>query len=206
MKTSKEDKIKRAKEVKDKNKGLVVIPYIQGIFESFSRVIKKHNVSTAMRPHITVRSLAVHPKDKKSMDQTTGIAYKILYTDCGNAYIGETRRMFQTRKEYHKEESDEACLKHYTRGNRKRSEKEFNESAITDHVSQNNHTMSWEEASIIAKEGNWFQKGIRKDSCIRREEGHTINLGRVRHDLSNVYNPIIKPTKHSTSERLKSVI
>ncbi len=56
MKTSKENKRKRRKEVKDKNNGLVVIPYIQGISESFSRVLKKHNVSTATRPHIIVVS------------------------------------------------------------------------------------------------------------------------------------------------------
>ncbi len=74
-----------------------------------------------------------------------------------------------------------------------------------DHVSQNNHTMSWEEARIIAKEGNWFRRGIREAICIRREEGHTINHDRGRHDLSNVYNPISKPTKHSTSERLHTV-
>ncbi len=46
MNTSKEDKRKRRKQVKDKNKGLVVMPYIQGISESFNRVLKKHNVST----------------------------------------------------------------------------------------------------------------------------------------------------------------
>ncbi len=78
------------------------------------------------------------------MDQTTGIAYKIPCIDCDKAYIGETSRMFKNRKEEHKEESDEASLKHYTIGNKKRSEKEFNKLAITDHVSQNNHTMSWE--------------------------------------------------------------
>ncbi len=142
MNTSIEDKIKRRKEVKDKNKGLVVIPYIPGISELFSRVIKKHNVSTTTRPHITVRSLVVHHKDMRSMDQTTGIGNKIPCTDCDKAYKCETSRMFKNRKEEHKEESDEASLKHYTRGSRKRSEKEFNKSSITDHVSQNNHTMS----------------------------------------------------------------
>ncbi len=39
MKTSKEEKRKRRKEVKDKSKCLVVISYIQGISETFSRVL-----------------------------------------------------------------------------------------------------------------------------------------------------------------------
>ncbi len=50
----------------------------------------------------------------------------LLPPNCDKAYIDETSRMFKTRKEEHKEESDEASLKHYPRGNRKRSEKEFN--------------------------------------------------------------------------------
>ncbi len=199
IKTSKEDNRKIRKELKDKNKGLVVIPYIQGISESFSRVLKKHNVSTAMSLHMTVSSWVVHPKEKKSMDQTTGIVYKITCSDCDKAYIGETSRMFENRTEEHKEESDEVSLKHYTRGNRKRSEKDFNKSAITDSNYKNNHTMSWEEASIVAKEANWFWRGIRGAICIRREEEHTINHDRGQHDLSNVYNPILKLTKRSTA-------
>ncbi len=123
MNTSKEDKRKREKQVKDKNKGLVVMPYIQGISESFNRVLKKHNVSTvftyvfasfflflisnvqckmrmkncqtAMRPHITVGSFVVDPQNKRSMDQTTAIVYKITCTDCDKAYVGETSIMFK---------------------------------------------------------------------------------------------------------------
>ncbi len=103
------------------------------------------------------------------MDQTTGIVYKIPCTDCGKAYIGETSRMFRTKKEEHKDESDEASLK---QRNRKRSEKEFNKSAIKDQVSQNNHTMNLEETSIIAKEGNWFRRGIKR-SYLHQEGGGT---------------------------------
>ncbi len=110
------------------------------------------------------------------MDQTTGIVYKTPCTDCDKVYIGETSIISKTRKEEHKEDSDEARLKHYTRGNRKRSEKEFNKSAITDHVSQNNHTLSWKEASIIAQEGNWFRRGIREAfaSGWRRDTASTV--------------------------------
>ncbi len=80
--------------------------------------------------------------------------------------------MFKTRKEEHKEESDEASLKHYTRGNRKISEKEFNKSAIKDHVSQNNHTMSWEEVSIVAKEVELVSER-NKTSYLYQEGGRT---------------------------------
>ncbi len=51
-----------------------------------------------MRSHITVRSLVVHHKDKRTMDQTTGIVYKIACTYCDKAYIGETSRMWSDQK------------------------------------------------------------------------------------------------------------
>ena len=63
MLISKEDKKKNRKEVKDKNRGLIVIPYIKGVSEAISRVFKKYLISTAMKPNTTVRRMVVHPKD-----------------------------------------------------------------------------------------------------------------------------------------------
>jgi hypothetical protein len=48
----------------NKNKGMVVIPYVAGLSEKVSRVLKKHCIATAMKPHTTIRNNLVHPKDK----------------------------------------------------------------------------------------------------------------------------------------------
>ena len=42
----------------------VVIPLVEGALETARRVMKKCGVATAMRPHITLRRMLVHPKDK----------------------------------------------------------------------------------------------------------------------------------------------
>ena len=63
MLIQKEDKKKSRKEVKDKNRGLIVIPYVKGVSEAISRVFKKHHISTAMKPHTMVRRMVIHPKD-----------------------------------------------------------------------------------------------------------------------------------------------
>ena len=46
------------------SKGQVVIPYVKGISEAVSRVLRKHDIDTAMRPVCTLKDKLVHPKDK----------------------------------------------------------------------------------------------------------------------------------------------
>ncbi len=63
-----------------------------------------------------------------------------------------------------------------------------------------------EIARILAREKKLFRRGVRETTCLRREEGNIMNHNRGRHDVPNVYNPIIKPTVHVTGQRLQSVI
>ena len=56
---------------------MVVIPYVQGISEKISRIMKKPNISTAMRPHITLRKSLEHPKDKLGVAKTVNCVYEI---------------------------------------------------------------------------------------------------------------------------------
>ena len=48
---------------KNKGKDKVVLPYVQGLSETTSRIMKKYKVNTAMKPHNTTkRSLVKHKK------------------------------------------------------------------------------------------------------------------------------------------------
>ncbi|XP_072043191.1 uncharacterized protein [Amphiura filiformis] len=47
-------------------KGMVVIPYVEGTSEKLQRVFRKHGFTTAMKPTNTLKSVLVHPKDKKT--------------------------------------------------------------------------------------------------------------------------------------------
>ena len=52
---------------KNKDKGMVVLPYVQGLSETTSRIMKKYKVNTAMKPHNTTkRSLVKHKKVNKN--------------------------------------------------------------------------------------------------------------------------------------------
>ncbi|XP_072028416.1 uncharacterized protein [Amphiura filiformis] len=42
-------------------KGMVVIPYVEGLSEKLQRIFRKHKISVAMKPHNTLKRLLVHP-------------------------------------------------------------------------------------------------------------------------------------------------
>lgn len=98
-------KVKK-KEDTNKSKGLVVLPYVKGVSELMDRIFRKHNIATAMKPHRTIRSVLVHPKDKIKLENKSEIVYSIPCKHCDKVYIGETSRNFKYRLEEHKKDVD----------------------------------------------------------------------------------------------------
>ena len=61
----------------------------------------------------------VHPKDKKSVQESAGVVYSIPFKDCPMVYIGETGRMFEVRQKEHKKDLKRLEGVKYTRARRK---------------------------------------------------------------------------------------
>ena len=117
-------KTKRLTKKKDDQhrcKGMVVLPYVQGVTEKIARTLKQHDIAAAMKPHTTLRSLLVHPKDKRDPANTTDAIYEIPCMNCNSCYIGETGRTFNTRLEEHKSEVNKVSGTVTTRADRKES-------------------------------------------------------------------------------------
>ena len=131
-------KVKKSnpKPSESKSKGLVVIPYVNGVAECVQRVYKKYNVATAMKPYSTLRNLLVHPKNKRDKLQCSNCIYEI-----GCTYVGETSRLFGVRLSEHQAEVKKATNKKYTRSERRTSEFEQTKFAISDHVATANHVI-----------------------------------------------------------------
>ncbi|XP_072037593.1 uncharacterized protein [Amphiura filiformis] len=142
---------KSAKKTDDstRSRGTVVLPYVKGVTERVSRVMKKYNVSTAMKPHNTLRRELVHLKDKRDPNNLTQAVYKIPCLNCDLSYIGETGRKFGTRLDEHRKEVEKVNSTVTTRAGRKESLTTVNKSAITDHVVDKNHVIGWGDAEII---------------------------------------------------------
>ena len=119
-------------------------------------------MNIAVKPHTELRAALVHPKDKNTIEDTSGIFYEIPCNSCEKSYVGETCRLFGTRKGEHKDESDKISQKNFTRAARKESETQEIKSAVVQHVADVNHVIDWEGSGILAKESVKGTRGIRE--------------------------------------------
>ena len=109
-------------------------------------------------------------------------------------FIGETGRKFKIRMKEHQDEVVEASAKHFTRAQRKLSVSTQNKSAITDHVAATNHTISWEESKIVAKESHKHTRWIKESIAIVKESGHAMNRDMGNFQLPRIYHSLIRAT------------
>ena len=119
----------------ESHKSFASLPYIKGVTEPLTRILKKHDVTVVNKPFTTLQQQFPAPKFRSSMESQTNVVYKIPCTNCSWCYIGETGRAFNTRK------------KEYLR-NTKTAAKG---SRFANHAWSNNHVIDFENASIIDK-------------------------------------------------------
>ena len=173
---------------------MVTIPYVKGISEALQRIFKKYNVATTMRPLSTLRSMLVHPKDKISLEDSTGVVYQIPWKDCDKVYVGETGSKFGVRKAEHKQEAETLQKAHFTRSKKKEAETTYNKSASSDHVAQENHTIEWKKSKILSKD-NKFTRWIREAVHVQWGQERTMNSDIAQFKLSSTYIPILSDRK-----------
>ena len=121
--------------------------------------------------------------------------YEIPCYNCKKVYIGETGRLFGTRKKEH-HEAERLGTKEFTRATRKDSESKQIKSSIADHVANENHLINWEESSILAKDSERNTRWIRESIWIRRKGGNNkstlMNADEGAYQLSHIYDQLIQ--------------
>jgi len=183
------------KQSQTKTRGMVVLPYKEGLSQRVQRVFNKHGISTSFKPHQTLRNLLVHPKDKRDVKETSDCVYEIPCLNCEKSYIGETARLFGTRLKEHKKEAEKASSKAYTRAQRQASVTgEMNKSAITDHVAEENHVIGWDEAAIKDREQNRNKRHIKEAIWIRKRGAKTLNRDEGNYFLPHIYDQLLIET------------
>ena len=183
MQSKKQKAPSKNKDSLQNSRGMVVLPYLQGLTERPSRVFKKYDIATAMKPHSSLRKFLVHPKDQIDPLEKMDCIYEIPCKICAYTYIGETGQKFTSHIKEHKKEADklESKNKNFTRQTRKQSVGEQSKSAITDHTLQNKHVINWDDAKVLQMECDasagyicksiWIRK--RGTNVMNRDEGST---------------------------------
>ena len=142
-----------------------------------------------MKPHLTLKCMLVHSKDKRTPHDTAGVVYQISCKDCPNVYTEETGRRFS-------KDVDSVGEKKFTRARRKESVEEYQPSALTDHVAQSNHTIDWHVVKLPMSESHCKISGIKETVQICKMGPHTMNQDGSRHQLPDVYTGLLTTAPH----------
>ena len=59
----------------DKSKGMVIIPHVKGVTEHAQRILKHHEIATALIPHQNIRRFIVNPTEKVECNRKTNCVY-----------------------------------------------------------------------------------------------------------------------------------
>ena len=111
------------------------LPYIRGVKEPLTRVLKKHEITVVNKPLRTLLQEFPIPKSRPPLALQPDIVYKIPCGNCSWSYIGETGRSFATRKKEHIRN-----VKTAAKGSR-----------IANHAWSHDHVIDFNNASIIDK-------------------------------------------------------
>ncbi|XP_072041165.1 uncharacterized protein [Amphiura filiformis] len=134
----------------------VTIPYISGLSERIKNTLKSFGIATSYKPTNIIRGKLVHVKDKPPKDKQSNLVYGITCaaTDCGEAYVGETKQSLRARINQH----------------RRPSSSEAQNSAVFNYCKTTEHFFMPEEVVILDKEEKWFERGVREAIWERVEQ------------------------------------
>ena len=105
-----------------------------------------------MKPHLTLRQLLVHPKDKDADLDKAGVVYQVDCKECDASYIGQTGRHLRERLKEHKS----ALEKGYTQN-----------SGIAEHAYSAHHEISWDTVQVLDQESDNNRRLVRESLHIR---------------------------------------
>ena len=180
------------KSSQEKCRGRVTIPYIKGVSEKLSRILKGFNVASTFKPHVKLRDLLVHPKDSLTPLEKSGVVYKVPCSNCDHSYIGETGRTLGIRIKEHSDEVNKiTSSRRFTRMSASEATDIRHKSAITDHAVQNNHVINFDNVTVINKEDNRRWRAI-KESIEIRINKDSMNRDQGNHVLGHAYDDILK--------------
>jgi hypothetical protein len=103
--------------------------------EAVGRLTKNLGIKIGHRPSVTLQNKLTHIKDKCPKEEMSDIVYKIPCENCPAYYVGQSSKSMAVRLHQHK-----LALRRVD-----------NLSQVAMHAVENNHTFSWQSASILGR-------------------------------------------------------
>ena len=153
--------------------GHIVIPYTQGLGESFIRICSKYGIQTHFKGNSIIKQLLVRPKDQYPKEKKSRAIYyyQCAETDCDEEYIGETSRTLGERYKEHLKEP----------------------SPIQVHSNQTGHQTTTDNFSIIGREGKGLARSI-KESIFIRGNNPSLNRSIGKFNLHRIWDRVLLNT------------
>ena len=143
---------------------------MQGLSESCKNICRKHGVEMYFKGGNTIRDLLVHPKDKDTILQKSGVIYRFKCgrVDCEEEYIGESGRTFAERFREHMRAP----------------------SPTHDHHNITGHELSLDNFKILDREDQSIARAI-KEAILIRVNDPSLNRNIAKYQLPHMRNEVL---------------
>ena len=151
------------------NKPYIVVPYIQGIGESCKNICRKHGVDMYFKGGNTMKDLLVHPKNRDTILQKSGVIYRFRYgrVNCEEECFWESGRTFAERFREHMKGPSPVYDYHIT-----------------------GHEMSLDNFSIVGREDQNIARTI-KETILIRVNDLSLNRNIGKYQLPHIWDEVL---------------
>ena len=128
----------------------------------------------ANKPSKPLRASLCKVKDLLNILEKNSVVYKIPCSDCSNVYIGETRKELKFRLHEHQ----------------LNVEKNYLQSQIVQHTNSENHTMKWDDISVLGTHKNAKSRKVLESLHSNNNQNsfnRSINIHQSFINISNSY-------------------
>ena len=148
----------------------IVVPYHQGLSESFKRTCKKYGIQVHCKVGHTITNLLMAPKDKEHILKKSWVIYryKCHRVECDEEYIGESARTFAERFKEHLKLP----------------------SPIYDHPNISGHPATIDNFSIVGREDQNLKRTIKEALYIRRNNT-SLNKNIGKYHLPHIWDEVL---------------
>ena len=148
----------------------IVVPYHQGLSESFKNICKQYGIDVHLKGGQTIKDHLMSPKDKDPINKKSGVIYRFKgdRVDCDDEYIGESARNFEERLKEHLKAP----------------------SPIYDHHNTSGHDVTIDNFTILGREDQNLLRTI-KEALYIRANNPSLNRNIGKYHLPHIWDEVL---------------